>query len=415
LNQIQSAGAAAVSTAGQTAIAEDATTVYYNAAGMTSLKRPEVSFTAPVIFLSSKFQNSGTTAGLGDPAHGSNGDKEQNFPIPSLFATLPLSDRITAGLGVFIPFGQSNTYSDDWVGRYQLQRISLKTVDIDPAIAYRLTDSLSVGGGFDLQYAHIVRNNALDLGALCIGTIGPGPCSGLGLGPQGADGRQRVTAADWSVGFNIGLLYTIGDTTHIGLNYRSAVRHDFSGTAVFQVPAAAMPLTAGGLFQNTALHSPMTFPEVIAAGISHKFNDRFTLLADLDWTGWSRLGQLKLDFANAAQPDQTLLLNWSDTIRFALGGIYQLSDQIGLRAGVSWDETPTSNTFRSAELPDADEIMGSAGFSYRFNNHLSTTLSYSYGSYEAAPVNLSLFGAGTLAGTFRRSTNAVALQARFEL
>jgi long-chain fatty acid transport protein len=415
LNQIQSAGAASVSTAGETAIAEDATTVYYNAAGMMSLKHAEISLTAPVVFLSSKFQNSGTTAGLGDPAHGSSGDKDQNFPIPSLFATLPLSDRITIGLGVFVPFGQANTYPDGWVGRYQLQKISLKTVDIDPAIAYRLTDSLSVGGGIDIQYAHIVRNNALDLGALCIVTIGPSPCSGLGLGPQGADGRQRVAAANWGFGFNVGLLYALDDATHIGLNYRSAVRHNFSGAATFLVPAVAAPLTAGGFFQNTALHSPMTFPEVIAAGISHKVNGRLTLLADVDWTGWHRLGQLHLDFVNPVQPDQTLLLNWSDTVRFAAGGIYSLTDEIALRAGVSWDQTPTSNAFRSAELPDADEIMGSAGFSYRFNRHFSTTFSYSYGSYAAAPVNLSLLGSGTLAGTFRRSSNAVALQARLEL
>ncbi len=410
LNQIQSAGAASVSTAGETAIAEDATTVYYNAAGMTSLQHPEISFTASAITLSSQFQNSGTTAGLGDPAHGSSGNKDQNFPLASFFATLPLSDRITAGLGVFTPFGQANTYPDDWVGRYQVQKTSLKTIDIDPAIAYRLTDSLSVGAGIDIQYAHIVRNNALDLGALCIVTIGPNPCAGIGLGPQAADGRQLLTAANWGLGFNVGLLYALDDATNIGLNYRSAVRHDFSGTAVFQVPANAAPLTAGGLFQNTGVRAPLTFPDVIALGISHKLNDRLTVLADLDWTGWDRLTQLKLNFANPVQPSETLPLNWSNSIRFALGGIYNVTDNFGLRAGVSWDETPTSITFRSADIPDANEIMGSAGFSYHFDEHLSTIMSYSYGHYSAAPVDLSQLGSGTLAGTFRRSTNAVALQ-----
>jgi long-chain fatty acid transport protein len=415
LNQIQSAGASSVSAAGETAIAEDATTIFYNAAGMTSLQRPEISLTAPIIFASSQFQNSGTTAGLGDPAHGSNGSKKQNFTIPSLFATLPLSDRVTVGLGLFIPFGQANTYPDDWVGRYQLQKTSLETIDIDPAIAYRLTDSLSVGGGIDVQYAHIVRNNALDLGALCIATIGPNPCAGLGLGPQGADGRQLVTAANWGVGFNIGLLYALDDATHVGLNYRSAVRHDLTGTAVFQVPTIAAPLTAGGLFQNTGVQSSLTFPDIVAFGISHKLNDRLTILADLDWTGWHRLSQLKLNYTNPVQPDEALPLNWSNAIRFAVGGIYSVTDNIGLRAGVSWDETPTSNTFRSADLPDADEITGSAGFSYRFDEQLSTIIAYSYGHFAAAPVDLSLPGSGTLEGTFRRSANSLALQVLVEL
>ncbi len=403
-----------MSTAGETAIAEDATTVYYNAAGMTSLKHSEISITVPIVFLSSRFENHGTTAALGDPAHGSNGDKDQNFPIPSIFATTPLSDRITVGVGIFVPFGQANSYPDDWVGRYQLQRISLKTADLDFVAAYRLTDSLSVGGGIDVQYAHLVRSNALDLGALCIVTMGPSPCSGLGLGPQAADGRQLVTAANWNVGFNLGILYELNDATHVGLSYRSAVQHGFSGTALFQVPATAVPLTASGLFQNTHLRSEITFPEVVAFGISHKLNDSLTILADLDWTGWRRLKQLTLDFTNPAQPDQTLPLNWSDAIRFAVGGIYSATDAIALRAGVSWEETPTSNTSRSAELPDADEIMASAGFTYQFNEQFSTTFSYSYGHYAAAPVNLSLLSAGTLDGTFHRSTNALALQVRFE-
>lgn len=207
----------------------------------------------------------------------------------------------------------------------------------------------------------------------------------------------------------------LSDTTSVGLNYRSAVRHSFSGTAAFQIPAAATPLTAGGLFQDTSIHSQMSLPEVVAAGISHKVTERLTILADIDWTGWHRLRQFHLDFANPAQPDQTLILKWHDTVRFAVGGIYDLTNKIGLRTGISWDQAPTSNTYRGAELPDADEIIGSAGVSYHFDSGFSAIVSYSYGSYASAPVNLSLFGAGTLAGTFRRSSNAFALQLRTEL
>jgi long-chain fatty acid transport protein len=118
LNNIQSAGAASVSTAGETAIAEDATTVYYNPAGMTSLNRPEILLSAPIISLSNSFVDGGTRAALGEPAHGSGGNKDEVFPLPSLFAMAPLSNRFSVGLGVFIPFGQVNEYADKWVGRY---------------------------------------------------------------------------------------------------------------------------------------------------------------------------------------------------------------------------------------------------------------------------------------------------------
>ena len=163
LNTIQSADAGSVSTAGQTAVAEDATTVYYNAAGMTALDHAEIVVTVPAVDLATSFHNAGTTDAMGNPVRGSAGNKTQTFPIPSFFAVMPLSDRLSAGLGIFIPFGQANSYPTNWVGRYQVQRISLKTLDIDPALAYRVTETLSVGAGVDLQYAHLVRQSALDL------------------------------------------------------------------------------------------------------------------------------------------------------------------------------------------------------------------------------------------------------------
>ena len=253
-----------------TAIAEDATTVYYNSAGMTLLNRPEILLGTPIVSLSNSFENGGTTGALGEPAHGSGGNKDEVFTLPSVFATAPLSNRLSVGLGLFIPFGQVNEYADNWVGRYQLQSISLKTFDIDPAIAYRVSDTFSVGAGIDIQYAHLKRKNAIDFGALCFIVIGAVTCPGLGLLPQSADGRFTADAENWNVGFNLSALYNVGDSTHIGFNYRSAVRHNFSGDANFDVPAAAVPLTASGSFQDTSLQGAVTFPEVIALGLSQK-------------------------------------------------------------------------------------------------------------------------------------------------
>jgi long-chain fatty acid transport protein len=412
LDSIQSATDASVSSAGSTAIAEDAATVYYNPAGMALLDRPQILAASGIIFPSSRFTNAGSTDVMGAAVRGSSATKDQVFPAPSLFATAPISDRIHIGLGIFVPFGQVEKYDDAWVGRYQLQSISLKTIDIDPTIAYRVSDSFSVGGGIDIQYAHLVRKNAIDFGSLCFLVIGPGACPGLGLLPQGADGRLTADVDDWSVGYNISALYQPTPGTHVGINYRSAVRHDFSGIARFDVPATAAPLTAGGsVFQNTSAHSTITFPDVIAAGLSQKIDDHLTALIDVDWTLWSHLKKLTLDFGNALQPTQTQPLNWHDTVRVAVGGIYRVMDNADLRAGVSFDQSPVPSAFRSADLPDSDRLTLSVGLTYRFDARLSTTVSYSYDRYAAAPVNLSLPAAGTLRGTFHRASSALGLQA----
>src|SRR5258705_1467120 len=114
---------------------------------MTLLTGPEIIVSSGFVSISTSFENRGTTAPLGDPAHGPTGIKNQVFPVPSVFATTPLSDRLTVGLGLFSPFGQANDYRSDWVGRYQLQRISLRTLDIDPTIAYCVNDALSIAAG----------------------------------------------------------------------------------------------------------------------------------------------------------------------------------------------------------------------------------------------------------------------------
>jgi long-chain fatty acid transport protein len=412
LNAIQSASSASVSTAGQTAVAEDGSTVYYNPAGMSLLERPELLFAAGLAALSHRFDDGGTTDALGNPVRGGEGKNSDVFLVPSMFATLPLSGGFTGGIGIFSPFGQSNTYPDDWVGRYQLQRISLKSVEIDPAIAYRLDDKFAVGAGLDIQYAHLVRQNALDFGSLCFAAISPGACQASGLVPQSADGTLMVATHNWNVGFNLGAIFNLTGSTRIGISYRSTVGHDLSGHAAFQVPSNATPLTQGGLFQNTGLTSKITFPFQLNFGLSQVLDQRFTLLTDFDVTGWNSIKSQTLHFANPRQPDQQLVLNWKNSVRVAVGGIYHLSDSTDLRAGLSYDQTPLSDEFRSADLPDSDEYMASAGVTQRLDPGFFATIAYSYGYFTPAPTNLSLMGAGTLLGTFHRRLNALSAQGR---
>jgi len=412
LNDIQSANSASVSTAGQTAIAEDAGTVYYNPAGMTLLDHAQLVAAAGIIFPSGTFTNGGSSDILGNPMGGSTTVKNQVFPLPSLFATAPISDRLHVGLGLFVPFGQIFKYDEDWVGRYQVQRISLKTIEIDPTIAYRVSKVFSVGGGIDVQYAHLSRANAIDFGSLCFVVIGPGPCPGLGLLPQGADGRLVADVDGWAVGYNLSALYHPSDATHVGFNYRSAVSHPMSGSASFDVPVAAAPLSAVGLpFQNTGAHSSLAFPAVVALGLSQKIDERLTMLFDVDWTLWSRVKGLSLTFSNPQQPSINQPLNWHDTVKIAIGGIYRVTDDVDLRAGLSYDQSPIPDQYRTADLPDSDRMMVSVGVAYRIGHCISTTVSYSYGHYAAAGMNLTTSTGGTVTGTFHRSSNAIGLQA----
>src|SRR5665213_2383493 len=195
-----------------------------------------------------------------DRVGGGSSTNPQPFVQPALFAAYPVDDRLHLGLGVFVPFGQSTKYSDDWIGRYQVQQVALKTIDIRPAAAYRVRDWLSVGAGIDITYAHFQRTNAIDFGGLCVAQLGGGACGAFGLTPTGADGRLLASVEDWTVGYDVGILLEPTSELRLGINYRSGVHNNFSGPAQFTVPAAATPLTAGGAFQNTTVQATLPFP-----------------------------------------------------------------------------------------------------------------------------------------------------------
>jgi long-chain fatty acid transport protein len=415
INNIQSVTAASVSTAGASATAEDASTIYYNPAGMTLLDRPELLIASGIGFPSSEFKNGDTTNAAGLPVSGSTGVTDETFLVPSIFATMPISDSLHIGVGVFSPFGESQGYDNNWVGRYQSQSTSLKTIEFEPALAYRINDTVSLGAGLDIQYARFARENAIDFGSACFGILASASCFALGLLPSAADGELVAKADDWSVGYGLGALYHAGDSTHVGISFRSPVDHDLSGKANFEVPAAARALTAGGLlFQDTSVHTRVTFPGVLALGLSQKANDRLTLLVEVDRTFWSRIKELTLNFGNPNQSAQSSPLHWEDTSRVAVGGVYRVTHDTDVRAGFSYDESPVPGAFRNSDLPDSDQITFSTGLMHRFNEQISCAFSYSFTHFMDATVNLSMPAAGTLVGSYQRNVHALGLQTRVQ-
>jgi len=209
--------------AGAVVVARDASTVFYNPAGMTRLSAPEavaaVGFVVPTL----RFHNRGTEDATGTLVNGNQTVNNDLFAVPSLFLTIPLSAQLSVGFGMSAPFGESVSYNRGWVGRYSAVEASLTTVNLNPAVAYRATDWLSLGVGFDAQYAQLERVNAIDFGSVCFGapSLGPGVCPFLGLTPQGADGRVKITADDWGFGYNLGVMLQPTSRTRVGLAYRS--------------------------------------------------------------------------------------------------------------------------------------------------------------------------------------------------
>jgi long-chain fatty acid transport protein len=357
--------------AGSAAVAADAATIYWNPAGMARLDGRQGAAALIVSDRSYEFTASGTaTNALGQPIQplGANGgDAGQTLLLPGLFYSHSLSDRLKVGIDLVVPFNIDSEYDSLWVGRYYAVKSELLTYDINPAVAYRINARWSLGAGISAQYLDVELNRAVDFG--WIDTFnGYGLGAGVPSTPL-ADGNEQVSGDDWGYGFNLGVLLELSEATRFGLSYRSKIEHSIDGRTAFTYPATAPTIgTVSGLVnQNVKLD--IDLPASAALSGYHRF-DRWALTADLTWTQWSSLDQLRIDYANAGVADDVTTLDWDDTWRFAAGVNWFYTDEWTWRAGLAYDQTPVSSAaLQTPIVPDEDSLWLSLGGSWQFDEN----------------------------------------------
>ena len=388
---------------GGAAIAEDASTIFYNPAGLTRLPGNSIEGAGYVIFSDINFQNQGSTTATGSLLSG--GDSAEggtNTFIPNLYGYLSVSEELKLGIGITPPFGLATDYGSDWVGRYQAVESTLETININPSVAWKFSDRLSVGAGVSFQYADAKLSNAIDFGL-----IGQG--QGLPVQSQQLDGFSEISGDDWSMGYNLGLLYEPTQSTRVGLAYRSGVNHTLEGDADFTVPEGASVLTSTGQFTDGDAEADLKLPDSLALSIYQKISDRWAIMGDITWTNWSRFEELRIEFDNPAQADSVEPENWEDTFRFGLGVNYLPSDKLTLRTGVAYDPTPVQEEFRTARIPDSDRIWLAFGSSYQISNSFGLDFAYVHIFSADSSINNSTPAGGNLDGEFESNADILSL------
>jgi len=335
--------------AGGAAIAEDATTVFTNPAGMTRLSGSQwvvaTQFFVPTI----KFHGTATKQN-GTAISGGDGGNAGVFAIaPSFYYVKSLSNQWFLGFGMNSPFGLAVDYGNDWVGRYQVIDTALKTINLNPSIAFKVNDTLSIGGGINLQYAQYEFNSAIDLSA-------------LGL----ADGHLKLDGDDWGWGFNFGLLWNLDASTRMGIAYRSKIKYNIQGDADF----------TPSFIQDSKFNIGITVPEHISLSFHHQLNPSLAVMSDLKYTRWSRYKQLQLDFDNPSQQDQFFPKNWHNTWRIAVGLNYTYSKPLSFQFGLAFDQSPIPDETFDSSVPSNDQGWLSFGTQYRYSDTLSIGFSY---------------------------------------
>ncbi|MGH7186379.1 MAG: OmpP1/FadL family transporter, partial [Pseudomonadota bacterium] len=324
--------------AGGAAVAEDASTVFFNPAGMTRLHGSEIDSAGHLIIPSLDFQDNGShlnrAVGGAPIPFTDDGDGADLALIPNLYYVHSYDDRLKFGAASNVPFAFLTDYEDGWQGRYHALRSEGFVINLNTSAAYRFNELLSLGVGFDAQYIDVTFSNALDFSTLCLGTSAPA-CGALGLttpGRPATDGRVEFSGDDWSFGYNVGVLLEPSKATRIGIHYRSHIEHEVGGEADFTVPVPAFA-AATGAFRDTGASTTLDLPDSVSVSAYQELGERFAVLGDLTWTHWSRFDQVVVNFDNRRQPPLVTPQGWEDAFRYALGLTYHPEGPVTLRSG----------------------------------------------------------------------------------
>jgi len=434
--------------AGAAATAEDANTVWHNPAGLARLNFPQVEQAIHVIIPSAKFQNGNSQAAALQPLGNSGGDAGGAAFVPNLYASMAINDKWHAGIGINVPFGLKTEYDNGWIGRYQALKSEVKTINVNPSVSYKVTDQFWLGAGANYQHFSATLTNNFNYSAglaqgygqaAAAGQISPAQAGALSVATAGLDSFAKITGDDYTWGWNVGAMYSFnGDANNdvgagrIGLSYRSKMKYNVLGSVNFTNPTPptltgplaplnpVVSAVSAGVNQklaNSGVTLDVTMPDMASLSYYQKLNDKFDILGDVTWTGWSSIPELRILRSNGSVLS-VLPENFKDTWRFSAGLNYQYDEKIVLRAGVAFDQSPVNNVDRGARLPDSDRTWLAVGGRYKYSSALNFDLGAAYIFVKDGSINNSGNPANTAAnglinGSYNNNVIIVSGQANY--
>jgi len=363
--------------AGSAAVADNASTIYFNPAGMTQLQAREVSgglsLVKPSFSFNDKESSVGALTGTGE-----GGDAGGWAAIPNGYASLALSKDLYVGIGVGAPFGLKTEYDDRWLGAAQSVSFEIQTFNINPSLAYRVSDKVSLGVGINWQMlkAEYMRKAGI-----------------ASVGLSHVDSTMKLEDSAW--GWNVGALFTVSPTTKVGLSYRSRVKYDADGDVKLKDDGSGLGAgTAAvliGLGRQSDVKASLTLPDTAIMSVTQKLSDQWEMLGDVSWTGWSSIPKVDIMRSSGVlngQNAQTLDTDFRDTWRVALGANYKVNDAWKIKYGVAYDQTPVKRAAtRLTSLPDNDRVWFSLGAQWATSKTAKLDLGATYIHVRDSKIN----------------------------
>jgi long-chain fatty acid transport protein len=381
------------------ATADDPSAIFYNVAGLAQQRKTTVLVGGTVISFANEFR--------GDPndafTSGTTGNYRRHiFVPPNGYISIPLGTNMTFGVGMFSAFGLRTNWQDPWVGRFVSRDANIKTVSVEPALAWQTSDGrLAFGAGAEYRRARVILNRN-------------SPLPGSGVNPftgRIVDVSNAYLASDWdnAWGYSVGVLYKPG-TWRIGASYRAPMTIDFKGNVkITQIPTGSPAVdaqVAAGLPPSQAVTTSLPFPASAAVGIATTMIPNWDIEADITRTTWSRFKALTVNFVQTPAFGFSRPQNWKDTYSYRLGTNHPVTSSWDVRLGALYDKNPQPTEVVSALLPDSDRIGVTFGIGYHRGPWMLDATEFVLHFKERGTMGISSDGFN---GTYKTDANLITL------
>lgn len=336
--------------------------------GLTYINLPKIKYKGEVY---------STTYGAYIPADGKS--KSEQFLLPTLHFSSKAYGRFRYGLSVTAPGGLSKRWNAPFQ-KASAEEFTLKVIEVNPTIAYKVNDKFAVGFGLRGVYSDgVARSDASDLG--------------INL-------KRDMTGDSIDFGYNLALSYRPNNKLKLSTTYRSKVNLTIDGTASLVSPTTAT--------YNGGASVTIPLPATLDIGAAYTFKKKTTVEFVYERVYWSKYKNLDFNYDGAitdpylvAKFDNPIPKNWKDTNTYRIGITHQYSDKLKLMAGFAIDNSPIPSKTLGFELPDADAKLYSVGFEYKYSKKVSFGMAYLYDEKEDRTITASDFNNNGIKGTFK--------------
>ncbi len=363
------------------AAGDDLSAMFWNSAAAAAAPGINVSANAALVVPHTEIEATGGffTTGAGGAAGLESDSGKIGDPtfVPATYANYQLNERLFLGVGLNSGFGfTTKPDNTDWAGSPIGVTSEIFSVNLNPNLAYKLTDTLTVGAGLQVQYIDVRLRSGSDNGITAAVTGNNPPTNTL-------EGRE-TEGDDWGVGATAGVIWKPMTGTSLGVGFRSAVDVELDGTCT-GVGATNFRLNNGCELDGQPVTADFTLPEMISVGLSHQLTDRIRVLGTVEWTNWSRLGTPQVLDTDGNSVDE-LELEYQDGWFYSVGAEYAYSPDLILRAGVAYEESPITDDTRNVFLPDDERIWLSVGATTKLSERTKVDIGYSHLFIENSPI-----------------------------